>query len=185
MAIAIEKALMTAEEFLRLPNDGRLRELVRGRVVYMNVPAPRHGQICVKVVRLIGNFADEYHLGHVVSNDSGVPTERGPDTVRGADVAFYSYSRVPPGPFPQGYLPVVPELVFEVRSPTDRWSPILAKVAEYLEAGVSVVCVLDQMTERCHVYRNEEEIQVFLTEQDLTIPDVLPEFRVVVRRFFE
>ena len=51
---------------------------------------------------------------------------------------------------------------------------------------MKVVCVLDQMTQRCHVYRNEdEEIQVFLPDQELTIPDVLPEFRVVVRRFFE
>jgi Uma2 family endonuclease len=185
MAVAVEKELMTTEEFLRLPSDGRPKELVRGRVVYMNVPAPRHGQICSKVDRIVGNFADEHNLGHVVSNDSGVRTERGPDTVRGANVAFYSYSRVPPGPFPEGYLPVVPELIFEVRSPTDRWSTILAKVAEYLEAGVTVVCVLDQMTERCHVYRNQQEIQEFRPEVDLTIPDVLPEFRVVVRRFFE
>ena len=63
-------------------------------------------------------FCDEHNLGHVVSNDSGVVTERDPDTVRGADVAFYSYGRVPPGPFPRGYLAVAPELVFEVRSPT-------------------------------------------------------------------
>lgn len=185
MAVTVEEVLLTADEFLRLPSDGRPKELVRGRVVYMNVPAPRHGQICSKVDRLVGNFAEEHNRGHVVVNDSGVRTERGPDTVRGADVAFYSYSRVPPGPFPQGYLPVVPELIFEVRSPTDRWSAILAKVAEYLEAGVTVVCVLDQMTARCHVYRNEEEIQIFRSEEELTIPDVLPEFRVVVRRFFE
>lgn len=185
MAAVVEEALMTAEEFLRLPGDVRPKELVRGRVVYMNVPMPRHGQICSRVDRIVGNFADEHTLGHVVSNDSGVRTERGPDTVRGADVAYYSFNRVPPGPFPQGYLPVVPELVFEVRSPTDRWSAILAKVGEYLEAGVTVVCVLDQMTERCRVYRSDDPGYELKSEEELTIPDVLPEFRVVVRRFFE
>lgn len=185
MIASVEKSLMTAEEFLRLPNDGRPKELVRGRIVFTNIPKPRHGQICSKVDRFLGNFAEEHNLGHVLSNDSGVRTERGPDTVRGADVAFYSYSRVPPGPLPQEYLPVAPELVFEVRSPTDRWSAILAKVAEYLEAGVSVVCVLDQMTERCNVYRNEEPVQVFAADQELAIPDVLPGFRIVVGRFFE
>jgi hypothetical protein len=41
------------------------------------------------------------------------------------------------------------------------------------------------MTERCHVYRNEEELQIFLSDQEFTLPDVLPEFRVLVRRFFE
>ena len=35
---------------------------------------------------------DEHDLGHVLSNDSGVITERDPDTVRGADISFYSYT---------------------------------------------------------------------------------------------
>jgi Uma2 family endonuclease len=61
----------------------------------------------------------------------------------------------------------------------------LTKVGEYLEAGVTVVCVLDQMTERCLVCRSEEPVQILTTEQELSLPDVLPEFRVVVQRFFE
>ena len=101
------------------------------------------------------------------------------------DVGFYSYSRVPRGPLPRGYLAVVPELVFEVRLPTDRWSRILAKVGEYLEAGVTLVCVLDEQTQTARVYRQEEPEQVFTSEQELTLPEVVPDFRVAVRRFFE
>ena len=33
-------------EFLMMPDDGVPRELVRGRIVTMNVPAPRHGYFC-------------------------------------------------------------------------------------------------------------------------------------------
>ena len=185
MATAVTETLLKAEEFRRLPDDGRLKELKRGRIILMNLPAPRHGEICGQVYYLLRRHLEDHPLGRLVTNDSGIITEHDPDTVRGADVAFYSYQRVPPGPLPQGYLPVAPELVFEVRSPGDRWGRIWGKVGEYLEASVKVVCVLDQMTERCHVYRNEEEIQVFLPDQDLTLPDVLPEFRIVVRRFFE
>jgi Uma2 family endonuclease len=180
-----EDRVLTAEEFRHLPDDGRPKELKRGRIALINLPAPRHGQICLQVGYLLRRYLEDHPLGHGVSNDSGIITERGPDTVRGADVAFYSYQRVPPGPLPQGYLPVQPELVFEVRSPTDRWPEILAKVAEYLQTGVVVVCVLDQMTEQCHVYRVEEAVQVLRAEQELVLPDVLPEFRVTVRRFFE
>jgi Uma2 family endonuclease len=185
MATAATATLLTAEEFRRLPDDGRPKELKRGRVILMNLPGPRHGQICGQVYYLLRRHLEDHPLGHLVTNDSGIITEHDPDTVRGADVAFYSYNRIPPGPLPQGYLPVAPELVFEVRSPGDRWGRIWGKVGEYLEAGVKVVCVLDQMTERCHVYRNEEENLVFTAEQELTIPDVLPDFRVIVRRFFE
>jgi Uma2 family endonuclease len=183
--MATAEALLTAEEYRLLPDNGQSTELVRGRVVPLNLPAPRHGQICVKAVRILGSFLDANDLGHLVSNDSGVITERDPDTVRGGDVAFYGYARVPRGPLPQGYLDVVPELVFEVRSPTDRWGQILAKVGEYLEAGVTLVCVLDQMTSSAHVYRGDQPVQVFTADQELVVPEVLPGFRAVVGRFFE
>src|SRR5207249_472230 len=114
---AAEK-LLTAEEYLRLPDNGQPTELVRGKVVSVNVPTPRHGQICGQVAYLLRRFLEDHDVGHVVCNDSGVLTERDPDTLRGADVAYYSYQRVPRGPLPAGYLPVAPEVVFEVRSPT-------------------------------------------------------------------
>jgi Uma2 family endonuclease len=181
----VVEPLLTALEYARLPHRGVPTELVRGKLVTMNVPAPRHGQICAKIARLIGNHAEAADLGHVVSNDSGVLTERDPDTVRGADVSFYSYARVPRGPFPSGYLDVVPELVFEVRSPTDRWPRVLAKVSEYLEVGVSIVCVLDQVSETLQVYRPDELPRTLHGDDELSLPDVLGDFHVAVRRFFE
>jgi Uma2 family endonuclease len=176
---------LTAQEYLRLPDNGQPTELVRGRVVTRNLPTPRHGQICSKVSRLVGNFADEHRLGHVVTNDSGILTAHDPDTVRGADVAFYSYARVPPGPFPQGYLDVVPELVFEVRSATDLWKKVLVKVGEYLEAGVSIVCVLDEQTRTAQLFYADELPRTLSEADELTFPDVLGDFRVMVGRFFE
>jgi Uma2 family endonuclease len=154
-------------------------------VVEMNVPAPRHGEICANVTLLLGPHVREHGLGRLVTNDGGVLTGRNPDTVRGADVAFYSYSRVPRGPLPQGYLPVVPELVFEVRSPTDRWPPLLAKASEYPEAGVTVVCILDQMSERVLLCRADDLPRTLHGDDEWHLPDVLGEFRVPVRRFFE
>jgi Uma2 family endonuclease len=181
----ITEALLTAEEYGRLPDNGQPTELVRGRIVPLNMPYPRHGEICVQTAYLLRRHLEDKPLGRVVSNDSGVITERDPDTVRGADVAFYSFERVPRGPLPRRYLAVVPELVIEVRSATDRWSQILAKVVEYLEAVVTLVCVLDEVTQTARVYRREEPEQVFTAEQELTLPEVLPDFRVAVRRFFE
>jgi Uma2 family endonuclease len=184
MATVAEK-LVTAEEFGRLPDDGPPKELVRGRVVILNMPKPRHGQICSKVVRVLGGFVDQHDLGHVLSNDAGVVTERDPDSVRGPDIAFYSFARVPRGPLPEEYLSVVPDLVFEVRSPGDRWTQINAKASEYVEAGVKAVCVLDQQTETALVFTADDPPRTLTPEQELTFPDILGDFRVLVRRFFE
>ena len=151
----------------------------------MSQPTRRHGQICGKAVRILGQFADDHDLGHVVCNDSAIITERGPDTVRGADVAFYSFARLQRGPLPANYGPEVPELVIEVRSPSDRWPKLLAKVAEYLEAGVHVVCILDDDSQTALLYYAEQPTRTLGPDDDLALPEVLGDFRVPVRRFFE
>jgi Uma2 family endonuclease len=177
-------ALMTAEEYARRPDPGHPEELVRGKVVAMPQPNRRHGQICSKVDRIFGNFVEAHDLGHVLSNDAGVITERGPDTVRGADVAFYSYERLPRGPLAPSYGPEVPELVVEVVSPSDRWPKVLAKVAEYLEAGVRVVIVLDEPPATARVFHADGATRELGADDLLTVDDLLPGFSVPVRSFF-
>jgi Uma2 family endonuclease len=185
MATAEMLELMTAEQFGQRPDPGYPEELVRGRVVAMSVPDRRHGYVCSKADRIIGNFVDTRGIGRVMCNDSGVITERGPDTVRGADVAYYSFSRLPTGMPPKGYGPEVPELVVEVRSANDRWREILEKVSEYLNAGVLVVVVLDPEPQIAHVFSADDPPRTLITEEELILPVVLGDFRVRVGRFFE
>jgi Uma2 family endonuclease len=124
-AAAPGERFLTVEEYSQLRSNGRRTELVRGRIVVLNPPYPWQGYVCGKVDSLIGSFVREHDLGYVVLNDSGVITERDPDSVRGADFAFYSYTQVPNGNFPKrGYLNVPPDLVVAVRSPDDRWKNI-------------------------------------------------------------
>ena len=185
MATAEMLELMTAEEFGRRPDPGYPEELVQGRVVAMSVPDRRHGYVCGRADRIFGNFVDASDTGRVICNDSGVITEREPDTVRGADVAYYSYSRLAKGKLPTGYGPEVPELVVEVRSATDRWREILDKVAEYLNAGVGVVVVLDPEPQVAHVFSADDPPRTLIADEELILPGVLDDFRVRVGRFFE
>ena len=62
MAAVADSRLITAEQYLALP-EGRSTELVRGVVVEINPPGFRHGKICSRIARLIGNFVEEHDLG--------------------------------------------------------------------------------------------------------------------------
>src|SRR5262245_21543069 len=87
---------ITAEEFARLPEpaDGSKQELVRGVVVVMPPPGFRHGVRQVRISSLLDQYARANNLGQVTV-ECGVVTERGPDTVRGPDVSYWSYQRLP------------------------------------------------------------------------------------------
>lgn len=177
-------ALMTAEEYLhRAPTD-QPSELIRGRVVVMNPPFSAHGYWCGQFYFVLNQFVQANSLGRVISNDGGVITERDPDTVRGADVAYYSYQKVPRGALPEGYWPT-PELVVEVRSSDDRWPQIYKKVGEYLDAGVVVVCVVDPPTRSLHILRADQGAQILSETDTLTLPDILPGFAEPISRIFQ
>lgn len=176
--------LLTAEEFARR-HSGDYVELIDGEVVPIMPGGARHGQVCARVCRLVGGFIDDHKLGLVCSNDTFVLTRRGPDRVRGGDVVFWSKQRWPSGEAPEGVIEVPPDLVVEVKSPTDRWGAVNIKLGEYLNAGVGVVVIVDPKTETATAHREEEFQQVFHNGDEFTLPDVLPGFAVPVAQFFE
>lgn len=174
---------LTAEEYANLSLSERT-ELVRGEVVEMNQPRPRHGLVCRNVLRALDGFVRDNDLGYVFPNDTGFITQRSPDTVRGPDTSYYSYARMPKGQLPESYSTIAPELAFEVLSPTDRWRDVLEKVVEYLDAGVLAVCVLDPQRETAHVNPLETAGSMLSREDNLTFPEVLPGFSTRVADLF-
>jgi Uma2 family endonuclease len=177
-------ALLTAEEYLRVAPPDVPTELVDGEIVEMPPPGVYHGEVCLTVGALLRAFVKAKGIGRVVSNDAGVITQRGPDTVRGADVAYYSYQRLPADQRPKGYSAVRPELVVEVKSPTDRWSDLLRKAAEYLDAGVVVVVLVDPDLQQVQIYRADQPVRLLSADDHWEMPDLLPGFSAAVSDLF-
>jgi Uma2 family endonuclease len=177
--------LLTAEEFAKLPDppDGSRQELVRGEVVTMPPPGGYHGIVCSRVDRRVGVYVENNDLGHVTCNDSGVILDRDPDTVRGPDVAFWSRERLPA--FPRtGYPQIAPDMVAEVMSPSDVFSKVMAKVRQYLTAGVRLVWILVPDDQSMTVYRPNGTYTHLTAADPITGEDVLPGFSCPVAQFF-
>ena len=183
-AIADPPKLLTAEEYAAMPDEDCFTELVEGTVVRSPLRDCLHGCVCASIGFEVWKHVRPRSLGRVVSNNCGVITRRNPDTVRGSDLSYYSYDRVPRGPLPQGYWPA-PELAVEVRSPSDRTATVMAKVGEYLAAGVRVVLVVWPEQSTIMAYSEEFFNRSFGAGEDLTLPELFPDFRVPVRTLFE
>jgi Uma2 family endonuclease len=182
--MAATESLLTAEEFACIEGLEGPAELVRGIIQRTNFPYPRHGQVCANVAALLGIHLRDHRLGRVVTNNSAIVTTRSPDSVRGADVAVYLYSTVPPGRLPQRYLTEMPDVVFEVRSPSDRASGLLAKTAEYLAAGVRAVCLLEPDDERLTIYTERGPARQLAAHDRFELPELLGGFSATVGEFF-
>jgi Uma2 family endonuclease len=183
-AVADPPKLLSAEEFAAMPELGRFTELVKGEVIQMPPPSFLHGIVCGNVAFALGTHVRPRSLGRITINDSGVVTERDPDTVRGADVAYFSYERLPKHVTPRVYPEVSPELVFEVMSPDEVFRDVMAKVDEYLDAGVTLVYVIDPSREQAMLFQKGTLGTLFGPTNELTFPGVLPDLRIPVGPLF-
>lgn len=183
--MATATAPLTIEEYLALPATGTPTELIRGRIVEVPPPGSRHGRFAFRFAHYLGLHVIGRGLGEIITNDSGVITQRNPDSLRGPDVAYYRAAKLPAIEDWPDYFDFPPDLVVEVRSPSDRWAEMVAKAAEYLAAGVLVVVLLDPSPRSAHVFEADRAPRALGPDDTLALPDLLGDFAVVVGRIFD
>jgi Uma2 family endonuclease len=170
---------ITADELLRLPNDGRRYELVRGEL-RVNPPAGwRHGSVGARVAMLVGRYVDSKRLGLVLT-ESGYLLATGPDTVRGPDVSFIAQARVRAAGG-AAYFEGAPDLAVEILSPSNRRRDVEEKIGEYFAAGGRMAWVVDPKQVHLTVHRPGDAPVTLDAEDTVDGGDVLPGFTCGVR----
>ena len=177
--------LLTAEHLYSIPDDDHRYELDAGRLVVMEPPFFDHGMVTMRVAVTVADFVAKGRLGAVVCGDSGFVLRRGPDTVRGPDVAFVRAERVPRGEAAHRFFEGAPDLAIEVLSRNDRPGVTRKKVGNYLEAGSRAVWVLDPRACTVVVHVAGKEPRILGVDDTIDGGDVLPGFRAPVRAFFD
>jgi Uma2 family endonuclease len=174
--------LYTAEEFEALGDDRRT-ELVRGVILEVREPPGyAHGFTVVEIVSAIRNYLDAHPIGVAVA-EAGIVTERGPDTVRAPDASFMTYERAKQLKG-YGFSRVAPDLAVEVLSPSNTPREIEKKVAEYFTMGARLVWIADPKKRMVSVLAPEARPYVVDGDEFLDGGDVLPGFRVQVKKLF-
>ena len=168
-----------------LPSGTVLYELENGRLIIMAPPGDVHGAVECNLSTELKVQGDRRGLGKSRCGEVAVILWRDPDRVVGADAAFIANSSLPIRLSREGYLETIPDLVVEVRSPNDTQPAVLRKVRDYLTAGVRVVWVADPQAQTITAHRRDQEPQVFVAADTLTVEDVIPGFRVLVQDMFE
>jgi Uma2 family endonuclease len=178
--------MMTAEEFMATPDDkrGAKYELVCGRMLKVSEPpAPEHGNRVGRITHLLVGFLDANPIGYL-SLESSVTLARQPDTVRVPDLFVTRYDRLPPN-YRRGPIEIGPDLVIEVRSPSDRPSILEAKKRDYFDAGTTLFWVVDQDARTVTIHHPTIDPVTLSNGADrLTAEPVLPGFSCTLDELF-
>jgi Uma2 family endonuclease len=180
--------LLTVEDVAELPRElpsGDVSyELDEGRLVVMAPPGDMHGSIQARLATELNLQGERRKLGKARA-EVGVILWRGPDTLRGPDVAFITNASLPIRLSKHGYLVTMPELVGEILSRNDKPYKVRRKVKQYLKAGVRAVWVVDPEKRNVTEYRCDRKPRVFQNGDTLTIEDIIPGFKLRVAALLE
>ena len=172
----------TIEDLLHTPEDGQKYELVDGEII-MSPAGCRHSEIALQIGYLLKRHIEDSPTGRVFGSDVGIILPNG--NLRSPDVSFVSYEKLPKGDTPVTFQEVVPDLVVEVLSPADRTRQVADKIAEFLDAGVPLVWLVDPDAMTVTVYRSLTNTTSRTSSDTITAAPVLPNFSARVSDFFK
>ena len=176
----------TVVDLERIPEDGKLREIIDGELFVSTQPQNDHQVTCLNVSFALKSWNDQGGLGVVIPSPGVIFS---PEDAVAPDVTWISHSRLAGQQDRAGHLRVAPELVVEVVSPgpENERRDRAAKLALYGRRGVSEYWILDWRHRQVEVYRRAGDALVFarlLAEADEIESAILPGFRCPVSKFF-
>ena len=181
--------LMTISEFAEarnsMPEGGRWHELHAGRPHLLEAPDDEHGTVVLNLSRAIAEwFRDQpRESSGYASHDLGLHLESAPDTVLFPALSFFDDGER----FGQSDLLIatlVPRLVIDVASTTDRRQLMRERTLLYLKHGVDVVWVPDPMNREIQVLERGSHTLALGERQTLGGGSVLPDFEMSVVDIF-
>jgi Uma2 family endonuclease len=174
---------MTAEQLERIQIPDKSTELVRGRLIVREPPGTYHGKIAGRLITRVGGFVEAHGLGEVFGQDTGFRIASNPDTVRAPDLAFIARDHLS-HIAARGYASVAPDLIAEILSPDDRPGEVIAKIGEWLSAGVKLAWVLDPYRRIAHVHRPDGSLSLVDVDGALEGETALPGFRCALENLY-
>jgi|SRR5829696_967288 len=175
---------VTADELLRMPDDGFRYELVQGELRRMRPAGNVHGRVAMNFGIALGGYVKAHDLGTVYAAETGFRLSSDPDTVRAPDVAFVGQARVRAVGEVEGFWPEAPDLAVEVISSRDSYSEVEEKVFGWLDAGTKMVVVINPRQRSATVYKSPSDITALAEADVLAGGDVVPGFELAVREIF-
>lgn len=145
-------------------------ELENGKIIVMGPSDIISSEIGSIFTRLLGNWVYPRRLGRVFDSAGGFIM---PDSnLKAPDVSFVRASRLRQSV--RYFAEIVPDLVVEIKSKSDRIQPIENKLKKFLELGAQVGILIDPDAETVTLYRPTDKA-IELNNQDiLTIPELFP-----------
>jgi Uma2 family endonuclease len=179
---------LTDDEFFALcqiNRDLRFERTSQGDIIIMAPTGAETGVRNSSITGQLYNWAKLDGTGAVFDSSTGFKLPNGAD--RSPDAAWIPRSRLATVTAEQKekFLPLCPDFVVELLSPSDDLVDVQAKMTEYIGNGAQLGWLIDPEMRKIHVYHPRKAVVVLENIEEIAADPELPGFVLDLREIWE
>jgi Uma2 family endonuclease len=151
-------------------------ELVDGKIIVMGPSDIVSSEIGLEFGSLLRNWVKPRKLGRVFESSGGFILPN--SNLTAPDVSFVVADRLKQSK--RYFAELVPDLVVEIKSQSDRLKPLREKILSFIELGAKVGILIDPDKRTITIYTPQSEPVVLRDGDMISIPELLPGWEVAV-----
>lgn len=165
-------------DLCRLNRDLRIERTAHGGLSIMSPAGGDSSALNAEITIQLGTWAKRDGTGRTFDSSGGFVLPNG--AVRSPDAAWVSRARLAALTAEQRmkFLPLCPDFVIELRSPTDGLPALRDKMREYVENGARLGWLVDPLGDQVFVHRPDCPVERLARPDRVSADPVLPGFRL-------
>lgn len=179
---------LTSAEFYQLCQDNpdlKLERNAAGELIIMPPTGGETGKRNSTINAQLWLWNEQNQLGEVFDSSTGFTLPNGAD--RSPDASWVEKSRWNSLTKEQRekFIPLCPDFVIEILSPSDRLPKVQEKMQEYLENGCRLGLLINRKKQELEIYRPHQKVEIIQAPQTFATEDVLPGFSLNLQKIWE
>lgn len=165
-------------ELCRANSELRIERSRSGELILMPPTGGETGRRNASIVVQLGIWNQQLSLGEVFDSSSGFELPNGAN--RSPDVSWVASSKwnALTSEQKEKFPPICPDFVIELRSASDRLSPLQEKMCEYIANGTRLGWLINRRDKQVEIYRPGRAAEILSNPSVLLGGTVLPEFEL-------
>jgi Uma2 family endonuclease len=170
---------VTHEQFQQIAavnRDLRLERTATGELIIMAPTGSETGHRNQDMSGQLWLWNRQTKLGVVFDSSSGFKLPNSAD--RSPDASWVKLERwqtLTPKE-QEGFAPLCPDFVVELRSKSDNMEPLREKMREYIANGARLGWLIDRKNQKVEIYRQNQDVEILDNPRTLSGEEVLPGF---------
>ncbi len=164
------------QEIAAVNRDLRLERTATGELIVMAPTGSDTGYRNQDMSGQLWLWNRQTKLGVVFDSSSGFKLSNGAD--RSPDASWVKLERwqtLTPKER-EGFAPLCPDFVVELRSKSDNMEPLREKMREYMANGARLGWLIDRKNQKVEIYRQNQDVEILDNPRTLSGEEVLPGF---------